>query len=79
MDQTQLQTKRIPLTLKLKTKVNNYLYRFKYFSTYQKDSHLDFTSFILAEYKPVEKYWPLIEISNIIDRRYLTKRQCVLI
>ena len=34
---------------------------------------------MLAEYKPIEKYWPLVEIVSVIDRRYLTLKQCLLI
>jgi hypothetical protein len=48
-------------------------------STFQEDSHLEFTSFLLAEHKPIEKSWPPIEITDIIERRYLTKKQYLLI
>jgi hypothetical protein len=34
---------------------------------------------VLAEYKPIEKFWPLVEIVNVMERRYLTLRQCLLI
>jgi hypothetical protein len=53
--------------------------RFRYVSTFQKDSHLEFSSFILAEHKPIEKYWPLVEIVGVLERRYLMLRQCLLI
>jgi hypothetical protein len=53
--------------------------RFKYLSTFQKDSHLEFTSFVLAEHRPIEKFWPLVEITDIFERRYLAARQCILI
>ena len=46
---------------------------FEYSGTFQKDSHVDFTSFTLAEHRPMEKYWSLVQITNILRRRYLTK------
>ena len=79
MDKAQLQKKRIRYYLKIKDQVLFISYRFQYESTFQKDSHLEFSSFILAEHKPVEKYWPLVEITNIYERRYLTQRHCLLI
>ena len=52
---------------------------FQYESTFQKDSHVDFTSFTLAEHRTIEKTWYLVSIVNIIKRRYLMREECLLI
>ena len=46
---------------------------FEYDSTFQKDSHVDFTPFLLAEHRPMKKKWPIVCITNIMRRRYLMK------
>lgn len=40
---------------------------------------MDFTSFTLAEHRPMEKVWSLGTITNILIRRYLMRKQCLLI
>ena len=60
-------------------KITSEKLQFVFVSIYQKDSHVDFTHFRLGEFKPLTKTWDLVLISNVIRRRYLTYRECILI
>ena len=48
VDKAQFKKERVSFDIELENEVILLVFRFKYLSTYQKDSHLDFSSFILA-------------------------------